>query len=279
MDSRSFEELSQHFTEKLSRLTESLAIQSCLDSADEEIQEEGDQSMLSLWQQVDDLTAVLTLVKNKCTDQRTVLTSVDEVKERLSTLVRGVQHTHSNIPSHLPVTSAPSSHQSPVGEKSVQDTAPAPTPLGSGHPQCVQAGTKNVSSVGNKRPPPCPLMEYLTVDEFDDVPKYMKGRLSYQQANTVVDELNKAFTAKYKLMKIKKSTMNDSQRKRWDTLKMQESKDTKGVFFLVEDDIKEWSSLKMSKETRTFLTLLRHCGRLCEIRGGGHVRYALIEIY
>ena len=60
----------------------------------------------------------------------------------------------------------------------------------------------------------------------------MKGRLTYQQVNTVIDELNKAFTAKYKLLRQKKSTLNDRNRKRYETLKMQESKDTKGsVFF------------------------------------------------
>ena len=52
-----------------------------------------------------------------------------------------------------------------------------------------------------------------------------------------------------------------------------------GVYFLVENDIKEWSNLQMSKETRTILTVLRHCGRLYEIRGDGHVRYAMIEMY
>ena len=58
--------------------------------------------------------------------------------------------------------------------------------------------------------------------------RYMKGRLTYQQVNTVIDELNKAFTAKYKLLRQKKSTLNDRNRKRYETLKMQESKDTKG---------------------------------------------------
>ena len=47
--------------------------------------------------------------------------------------------------------------------------------------------------------------------------------------NSVIDELNKAFIAKYKLLRQKKSTMNDRNRKRYETLKMQESKDTKGT--------------------------------------------------
>ena len=64
---------------------------------------------------------------------------------------------------------------------------------------------------------------------FSSFIRYMKGRLSYQLMNSVIDELNKAFIAKYKLLRQKKSTMNDRNRKRYETLKMQESKDTKGT--------------------------------------------------
>ena len=61
------------------------------------------------------------------------------------------------------------------------------------------------------------------------------------QVNTVIDELNKAFTAKYKLLRQKKSTLNDRNRKRYETLKMQESKDTKGgVFFSLESVPHNW---------------------------------------
>lgn len=53
----------------------------------------------------------------------------------------------------------------------------------------------------------------------------------------------------------------------------------KGVYFVLEEDMKNWSSIKMSKETRCLITILRHCGRMCEIRSGGYLRYALIESY
>ena len=70
----------------------------------------------------------------------------------------------------------------------------------------------------------------MIVPFFSSFNRYMKGRLSYQQVNTFIDELNKAFTAKYKLLRQKKSTMNDRNRKLYAALKMQESKDTKGTF-------------------------------------------------
>jgi hypothetical protein len=71
-----FEELSQHFTEKLSTLSETLAIQACLGSKDEDERIETLQPMASAWQEVDELAMVLTLMRNKCADQRKVLESV-----------------------------------------------------------------------------------------------------------------------------------------------------------------------------------------------------------
>ena len=56
----------------------------------------------------------------------------------------------------------------------------------------------------------------------------MKGRLNYGQINAMIDELNKTFTAKYLILRQKKSKLNDANRKRFETFKSQENKDTKG---------------------------------------------------
>lgn len=58
----------------------------------------------------------------------------------------------------------------------------------------------------------------------------MKGRITYQQINFFVEELNKVFKAKYKLLKQKKSSLSEPNRARYETLKMQESKDTTGKY-------------------------------------------------
>lgn len=50
-----------------------------------------------------------------------------------------------------------------------------------------------------------------------------------------------------------------------------------GEYFIVEEDIKEFSTLKMDSVGRAILTVLRHCGRIKEIRGSGHTRYACIN--
>ena len=59
-------------------------------------------------------------------------------------------------------------------------------------------------SVGaSKAPPPVgfPRLAYLTVQEFQSVPKYMKGRFTYDMFNQIVDEYNSALEEKYEFMR------------------------------------------------------------------------------
>ena len=49
-----------------------------------------------------------------------------------------------------------------------------------------------------------------------------------------------------------------------------------GLHYVVEGDIKEFTNLKMDSVGRSLLTILRHCQRLKEVRGGGLTRYAIV---
>ena len=59
----------------------------------------------------------------------------------------------------------------------------------------------------------------------------MKGRLTYSQLNAAIDELNKPFQEKYKILAMKRSALNDANRKRFEKFKLQETKDTSGLYF------------------------------------------------
>ena len=47
--------------------------------------------------------------------------------------------------------------------------------------------------------------------------------------NKFIDGMNKAYLSKYKLLKQKKSSLNDFNRKKYEKYKSQESKDTAGT--------------------------------------------------
>lgn len=49
-----------------------------------------------------------------------------------------------------------------------------------------------------------------------------------------------------------------------------------GQYFVVEDDIREFTQLKVDKRFQGILNMLRHCQRLRELRGGGITRYMLL---
>ena len=59
--------------------------------------------------------------------------------------------------------------------------------------------------------------------------RYLKGRITYDQMNKFIDGMNAAYLSKYKLLRQKKSSLNDANRKRYENYKSLETKDTAGT--------------------------------------------------
>ncbi|XP_013884576.1 SKA complex subunit 1 [Austrofundulus limnaeus] len=186
---------------------------------------------------------------------------VDQQKEQLKHLkdlekffqvnVEVVQQMKDNIPAHIPHRKGPVSGNDAVMNQNQAETVKRPS----------RTVVKE--------------MEYVTVPEFESIPQYMRGRVTYDQLNVVVDSFNTALTAKYKILSQSLKTLNNHSRKLQERFKNQETKDTKGWYFIVEDDIREFTQTKVDKRFQGMLNMLRHCQRLRELRGGGLVRYAL----
>lgn len=58
--------------------------------------------------------------------------------------------------------------------------------------------------------------------------RYMKNRLTYDQINSLIEEINKAVVGKYKIMQQPLKNLNNLARKQLGRFKDDESKDTKG---------------------------------------------------
>ncbi|KFO92794.1 Spindle and kinetochore-associated protein 1, partial [Buceros rhinoceros silvestris] len=126
-----------------------------------------------------------------------------------------------------------------------------------------------------KEPRPIKEAALITAEEFESVPAYMKGRLTYDQINAVVQEMNKAVEGKYKILHQPLKSMNTTVRKLYHRFLEEETKDTKGEFFIVDADIKEFTQLKVDKRFHSILNILRHCQRVREVRGSRLVRYVI----
>ncbi|XP_004623711.1 spindle and kinetochore-associated protein 1 [Octodon degus] len=186
--------------------------------------------------------------------------SLKELFESLEEDYKDVEHMNENIPPHLP--------QVTVSQNLV-----------SGSDLDVEEPVKVEEPEPKKKPPKeqniVKEMLFISTDEFNGIPSYMKSRLTYSQINDVIKEINKAVVSKYRIVHQSKKSMNSITRNLYQRFINEETKDTKGHYFIVEADIKEFTTLKADKRFHVILNILRHCRRLSEVRGGGLTRYVI----
>ncbi|XP_075721678.1 SKA complex subunit 1-like [Rhipicephalus microplus] len=137
--------------------------------------------------------------------------------------------------------------------------------------QQVTAGSKHVTK----------LIAPLSEEQFSSVPKYMKGRFTLAAINKLVDGFNKAIASKYELLALPKSRLKEAQWKRVTAYHTQETAETKRLSFVVDADLTGKSgggaAFESSRVVTQFAVVMRHCGRIREIRGPELiVRYVVV---
>uniref|UniRef100_UPI00358F5BC3 spindle and kinetochore-associated protein 1 n=1 Tax=Myxine glutinosa TaxID=7769 RepID=UPI00358F5BC3 len=118
-----------------------------------------------------------------------------------------------------------------------------------------------------------PKINLLMQEELKSVPMYVKSRTSCDQVNAVILQINIALAAKYSCLRQGNGARFKSQISHY---QKQETKETTGHVFFVEDDLRKHSKLKVDRRFYSVLNILRHNIRLREVRGGGLVRYVLV---
>lgn len=194
--------------------------------------------------------------EKKLVEQGEVMQDVaQKFKERL-------EHIASNLPSHLPGVEK-ISQRVVLKEEVATENVKKPRK------------TRRAKDLSSEDGFEFPKLAYLTVEEFEQIPKYIKGRTSYDQVNNAIDEIHKVITAKYKILRLPRSAMGEPVMKKYKAFKEAEIPDIEGEYFFIDDDLKTYSQMKMDSTGRTILTMLRHCGRLREVRGKKLLRYVL----
>ncbi|KAK7076432.1 Spindle and kinetochore-associated protein 1 [Halocaridina rubra] len=106
---------------------------------------------------------------------------------------------------------------------------------------------------------------------------YIRGRLQYGQINNAINEINKAIETKYALVARPRAKISEFDMKIVTSCRQHENKETKGLYFVVNSDIKRLSNMRLDTAGRTILTILRMLKRLREIRGPGNlIRYVAL---
>ncbi|XP_021525756.2 spindle and kinetochore-associated protein 1 [Aotus nancymaae] len=254
MASSDLELLCSHVNEKIGNIKKTLSLRNCG-------QEPTLKTMLNkIGDEIIVVNELLNKLELEIQHQEQTNNSLKELCESLEEDYKDVEHLKENIPSHLP--------QVRVTQRCVKGSDLDPEePDKVVEPEPIKKPPKDQRSIKE--------MPFITCDEFNGVPSYMKSRLTYGQINDVIKEINKAVISKYKILYQPKRSMNSVARNLYHRFINEETKDTKGRYFIVEADIKEFTTLKIDKKFHVILSILRHCRRLSEVRGGGLTRYVI----
>ncbi|KAE8636719.1 hypothetical protein XENTR_v10003104 [Xenopus tropicalis] len=251
MDPGDLDELCSHVNSKISLIKKTLQLRNIG-------QDPSLNSVLSkIAFEMHSLYNLLNNLETEVQRQETIANSLRELQATVERDFTEASHLKENIPPHLPKrTQSSSSAPDEAPEMVVKVAAPEPAKKPS-------------------KEKPIKEMELITVHEFGTVPAYMKNRLTYEQINNIIEELNKAVVGKYKILHQPLKSLSNQARKQLSRYKEEETKDTKGQFFIVDQDIKDFTQVKVDKRFHGMLSILRHCHRLREIRGKGLVRYII----
>ncbi|XP_077374107.1 SKA complex subunit 1 [Festucalex cinctus] len=211
-----------------------------------------------LEQELDALERLLLEFEKSVSQQKDQLSQLKALEDLLQNNLESLQHLKDNMPAHMP-NKCPQKEHEPI---TTQNQEPD---VESAQQETVKTKIKNYVRE----------IPFITLAEFECIPQYMKGRVTYEQINTAVQNINTAVVAKYKIVHQPVKTLNNHARRLFQRFRDQETKDTKGQYFVVEDDFREFTQMKVGKQLQGILNMLRHCHRLRELRGGGHTRYLL----
>ncbi|XP_045113468.1 spindle and kinetochore-associated protein 1-like [Portunus trituberculatus] len=204
--------------------------------------------------------------RSSLSSAREELTTAFALLKKMQELSLRLKHLKEYLPQHMPQPAVQQkSHSMKPPSVESEDQTPTVQPKETPRP------------TGRKAPKQISKVEFITMVEFESIPKYIRGRLQYAQVNAAVVEINKTLQTKYNLLSRPRAKLSELNMKIVGECQRQENKETKGLHFVVDSDIKRWSSLKMDTAGKSLLTMLRMLKRLREVRGPGNlVRYAVL---
>lgn len=139
----------------------------------------------------------------------------------------------------------------------------------------LSSGTLSLSVTSNESGEDVQLIAPLSDPiDWSTVPKYMRGKLTCDKVNEYITSLN---TMAAELIRIQRVSYNKLSKEQKDCLMEYKNaayycpNETTDRIFLLESEVKRFTG-KTDLVLRALNAILRHCGRIREIRGGGQNR-------
>lgn len=133
------------------------------------------------------------------------------------------------------------------------------------------------------QPDPEPVCEFpqlarVTDSELADCPQYVKGRLTVDKIARVVNKFNEFVCTKYVIAdRTLRECRAGPDRERWQAFKDSECPETEGETFVTDLELRAFSDFKMDATARQTINVLRHIGRIKEVRGKKKARCFILK--
>lgn len=138
----------------------------------------------------------------------------------------------------------------------------------------------NAAPQTKKEAPPSaevPVITSVSQEELDAAPQYVKGRLTIEKIDGVVNSLNSIVTSKYTLLARPYRDLNSAEITQWQDFRENECDETNGKDFLTDTEIKGFGNYRLDATAKSVINVLRHVGSLKEVRGKNRSRIFIIN--
>ncbi|KAI0563201.1 Spindle and kinetochore-associated protein [Gracilaria domingensis] len=125
--------------------------------------------------------------------------------------------------------------------------------------------------------PDPPQIRYVTQEELDDAPQYVKGRLSIEKISTVVDKFNVILEKKYTLLSRPFRELTSQEMSKYEDLRDAFCPEVSGKEFITDSEIKGFGGCRMDAAVKSVINILRHVSAMKEIRGKNKTRIFIIN--
>lgn len=259
MATQSLEDLMSIFNSRISLLQQVLVIRSATSSSTSA-------DLASLDIAVRAMEHQLRAVKAHLKDEADTLPKAKALIELSLQQELRLKSISGNLPANLPG----------VEHTLFSDPAPNSSDLESNNGVAPLKSMENASQKEKKRRSPPPRW-YVTGDELDSLSSYMRGRLTLEKINTAVDEMATFAEANARLLAASRKKLGEDMLERALELRdFSASEAVKGKHFFFESDMKG-PVLKMDNTGKAILTVLRHLGRISDVRAGRHRALVLLK--
>ncbi|XP_057693001.1 spindle and kinetochore-associated protein 1 isoform X2 [Corythoichthys intestinalis] len=190
------------------------------------------QKMKKLAEDLDALERLLMEYEKNVDQHKAQLDQLKALDEFFTNNLKRLQHLKNNVPAHMPST---------CPQNEIHLEPPLEPVSNKSQAAGVESTQQEIVKTDLKK---C-VKEILpiTVGEFENIPPYMKGRVSYHQINSAVENINAAVVAKYKIVHQPVKTRSNRARNLYQRFKDQETKETKGSPTAVVSALAGWLPL------------------------------------